>query len=366
MEPFRPTAPEAGGPSPAGRARTVLLAGVCLLTLALGVASFLRASRRCPVEVPILMYHRIAEGGDSPWAVTCRDFEEHLQALREQGYTSILPSDLVAHQRWGWPLPAKPVILTFDDGYESILRNAEPILARQGFRGVCYLISGLVASSVRERRCYEETPLLTWPEVRAMHARGTVVFGGHSRTHANLRALADPSAEIAGCDRDLRRKGRLVPEGFCYPFGQFKEATLSVMRTSVFTTAMTCEDGFARCAPGLDLLTLPRVAVMGGQHGFSVEWQEHGAGLEVRVRKTGRVLEVCPRLAWEECGETGARHTCRSGWLPGVSLGEAGVTLPLPPCPEGRVRRDLRLELWDQYHLIRYGSFFRGKGADHG
>ena len=219
--------------------RVVKLSGLLALTLLAMAAGWLWSQKSKPVDVPILMYHRIGDTCDSPWWVTVRDFEVQLASLQEQGYQSILPSCLVAHQRWGWPLPSKPVIITLDDGYLNVLENAEPLLKKYGFQAVCFLITGLVSESPDTRKSWEGTPLLSWPEVRAMQKRGTVQFGGHSRTHQNLRAMADPYGEISGCYRDLKKKGGFTPEGFCYPSGQFKPESLTCVKRAKFTTAVT-------------------------------------------------------------------------------------------------------------------------------
>ncbi len=322
-----------------------------LILLSTGIAVFvgLRRSMTRVSDIPVLMYHRIGDGGDSPWWVLPGDFENHLKSLRENGYKSVLPSDLVAHQRWGWPLPQKPVIITFDDGYLNILENAEPLMKKYGFRGVSYLITGLVADSPETRKACEGTPVLSWPEVRAMQKRGTIVFGGHSRTHVNLRALADPREEIAGCYRDLRKKGRLDPEGFCFPFGQYKAETLACLKKSRFTTGMTCEDGFARIEPGAKLLELPRVVVMGGRHVFHAE--QGGTGtmpVSIRISQEGRDLEVCPRLAWKDGDGTAA-----GVWLPRVQVSTLPATLSWPrEASQGKI--DPQLELWDNFHVVQY------------
>ena len=273
----------------ATRNQLLALAGLVLLLAAAGGIwmGFARIKDK-PVKVPILMYHRVGHGMDSPWWVAKQDFESHLRGLRGQGYESVLPSDLAAHQRWGWPLPAKPVMITFDDGYRNVLEDAEPLLKQYGFRAVCYLITGLVADTPETRKSWEGTPLLTWPEVRAMQARGTVVFGGHSRSHANLRAMADPSGEISGCYRDLRKKGKFRPEGFCYPSGQYKDETMACVARARFSTAVTCDDGIAEIAGRDNLLALPRVSVMGGVHGFHVvSLDGGGGGLRWRWRRPG-------------------------------------------------------------------------------
>ena len=298
-------------------------------------------------KVPILMYHKIGDTEDSPWWVTRHDFEEQLKALAEAGYSSILPSDLVAHRRWGWPLPRKPVMITFDDGYLNVMENAEPILARHGFRAVCYLITGLIADSPEQRKQWEGTPLLIWSEVKALQARGTVRFGGHSRNHANLAAMADPQEEISGCYRDLRKKGGLRrPEGFCYPYGQYKAQTLACLAKTRFTTATTCEDGIAQTGPGMNCLELPRVSVMGGNRRFHVQSAGgDGRKVVVRVSLEGKPLEVCPRLV--SSGVAGA------GWLGRVTVSAEPALLSWPLPADGG-QGGAVVELWDLFHIIRY------------
>ncbi len=323
-----------------------LVAGLGLGLLCLwGAWSWVSRQRACPVSVPILMYHRIGVEVDSPWWVTVRDFEAQLQCLREQGYTSVWPSDLVAHQRWGRPLPVKPIVLTFDDGYLNVMEQAEPLLRKYGFKGVSYLITGRVADTAEKRQLWEGTPLLIWPEVRAIYQRGTIRFGGHSRTHPNLRALADPRQEMDSCFRDLKRKGGFKPEGFCFPFGQYKDETLAGLRRAKFTTATTCDDGIAELKPGASLLELPRVSVMGGWHRFRFQSRPGTPGvMEVEISKEGRELDVIPKQVWGD-------GTVK--WLPQVHITSTPLIVSCTSTNDRMCSASV-LELWDIFRLIRY------------
>lgn len=310
---------------------------------------WLQAQRARPVSVPILMYHQIGDAVDSPWWVTVKDFETQLQALREQGYTSVWPSDLVAHQRWGWPLPCKPILITFDDGYLNLMEQAEPLLRKYGFKGVSYLITGRVGDTPETRQKWEGSPLLTWPEVKALHQRGTIRFGGHSRTHANLRALTDSRQEIAACYRDLKRKGGFTPEGFCFPFGQYKAETLADLAHSKFTTATTCADGVPELKGGASLLELPRVSVMGGWHRFRLQSRAGAAGvMELALSKEGRDLDVTPKWVWSDG---------TSVWLPRINVTSAPQVITCA-APDSQTHPDPVLELWDNYHVICYLKYY--------
>ncbi len=88
-----------------------------------------------PVEVPILMYHHFTE---EPPATHSADlcsaarFWEHLTALQDAGYTTVTFADLLAYVEEGVPLPEKPILLTSDDGYTSVLTLALPQLREFG------------------------------------------------------------------------------------------------------------------------------------------------------------------------------------------------------------------------------------------
>jgi peptidoglycan/xylan/chitin deacetylase (PgdA/CDA1 family) len=338
------------------------IAGLLLVLLGAGLFLWLRAETRHPPRIPVLMYHKIGDAVDSPWWVRARDFDEQLRTLREQGYTSILPSRLAAYRRWGRPLPAKPCIITFDDGYLNCLEVAEPLLKRHGFTAVCYLITGAVADAPADRQTREGAPILTWPEVRAMARRGVVAFGGHTRGHANLRALGPRAAEeIESCYRDLRKKGGFEPEGFCYPFGQFADGTPALVRKAGFTTAVTCEDGFVETARAPDLFRLPRLAVMGGWHEFAVGPARREAGrLTVTLAKQSRHLSLVPVLV----GRDGQGRPVSSAGAAPVRFSAEPVTVgfevPAAVAPGAWV-----LELWDAFRVLRYyrGPLEEGAGA---
>lgn len=335
--------------TPMNRQRlTLVVAAVLALCAATGV--WLVRQKAKTVQVPILMYHKVGDAVDTPWWVTTREFETQLQGLREQGYQSVLPSDLDAHRRWGKPLPAKPVLLSFDDGYLTMLETAEPLLKKYGFQGVCYLITGKVSDTPETRQEWEGTKLLSWPEVRAMQQRGTVVFGGHTRTHPNLRAMPDPGDEIKGCYQDLVKKGGFTPEGFCYPFGQYRAETPALVAKAGFTTATTCDDGVAGVRSGVSLLSLPRVTVMGGNHRFGVTRVASGDGrVSVCVSLERGRLDVCPRLAWPD-GALGA------GWLDAAPISSIPTLMQWDARPSASQGTPV-LELWDNYHMVRYFRF---------
>jgi peptidoglycan/xylan/chitin deacetylase (PgdA/CDA1 family) len=315
-----------------------------LLVIAAAAAAGRWLESRRERAVPILMYHKVGPPRDK-WWVSPQQFEAHLAFLREQGYRSVLPSTLAAHRRRGRPLPLRPVVITFDDGYRNLLTHAEPLLRRYGFRAVAYLPTDYMADAAPARRVFQGVPCLTWEEVRAMRARGTIVFGGHGRSHRNLAADPDPRREAQACMRALREHGGLKPDSFCYPSGQCGEAAVRAVREAGFPAAVICGDAVARTGRAMDPYRLPRVSVMGGAASFALEGGEPGSDT-CRLVYEGVPMTVWVRLRDQAHPEGGA-------WHGPVTLGDA-ADLPLPwPAPAAAATPAQALETWDRHRVLR-------------
>lgn len=259
-----------------------------------------RPRKPVPLEIPILMYHHIGEGR-GVWWVRPEVFEDQLRQLKAAGYESVWPEQVVAAFEGRGRLPPRPVMLTFDDGYRSMLTEVEPRLARYGFRGVVFLITASIAERADERREWDGEPCLTWEEVRVMQRRGVLTFGGHGHTHANLAALTDPEEEIASSYRHIRRKAGFRPMAFGYPYGAYGEQTWMSVEKAGYRMAVICEDRLAHVFERKDLFHLPRWSVYGGERRLEGEWltDEDGRAVGWAMRLTGVGQPV--RLAvWRE------------------------------------------------------------------
>lgn len=211
---------------------------------------------------PIYMFHRLDAQPRDKWTLTPADFESRIAALREAGYASVTPAEIVRHLRFGARLPRKACVITFDDGNASVLREAAPILERYGFRAVVYLVTGVLAEAGAARGEIEGAPALTWPEVCAMQASGRFVLGGHAVHHVNLERCANPEAEIRGCAEAIERHTGVRPDSFAYPYGAAvgQAAIRKLIREAGFTSAMTVANRPAQLRRlSTDPMRLPRV-----------------------------------------------------------------------------------------------------------
>jgi len=300
-------------------------------------------------RVPILMYRGIENQTNGAWSVFTGDFEKQLLFLKEQGYESILPADLAANRNWGTSLPSKPIILTFDDGYMSIMQNAEPLMKKYGFRGIVYLVTGNISDSSRERKILEGKPLLTWTEVREMHKRGTFTFGGHTRTHASLAAVSNAYPEVISCYQDIKIKGGFKPAGFSYPDGKYRPETISAVINAGFTTAVTSRGDLARTDQSLSLFELPRLMICGGSQVYHVLAEpvtNETSAITVKVRKDKPETLVFPRLFIKGMGPD-------DGWLEPAKISEDPIVLSWY-FPRENFNQPLSIEFWNESRTLPY------------
>ena len=133
--------------------------------------------------LPILMYHDVTDGptSDNPMVVTTEKLEGDLCWLKENGYHTILPRELTA----GEPLPEKPVMITFDDGYVSNYRLLFPLLQKYQMKAAICLIVSLTDEDP------EGHGHLTWDMCREMRASGLVEIGSHTYALHNLEQNGD-------------------------------------------------------------------------------------------------------------------------------------------------------------------------------
>jgi len=205
--------------------------------------------------VPILMYHVISSptpGTPYPELWTPRPaFAAQMQGLAQAGYHAVTLQQ--AWDAWhdGAGLPAKPVVVSFDDGYLSHLTRAAPVLYRLGWRGVLNLEVHNVMPGDLTRGQVKQLIGLGW-EIDA-----------HTMTHPDLTTVdaARLADEVGGSRRTLRQMFGVPVNFFAYPAGRYNAAAQQAVRDAGFDAAVTTQPGIA--TDGDDPTILPRVRVDG-------------------------------------------------------------------------------------------------------
>jgi peptidoglycan/xylan/chitin deacetylase (PgdA/CDA1 family) len=199
-----------------------------------------------PGVVPVLMYHHIDNSGGR-YSVSPDAFAAQLAWLRDNGYVSITPQDLYNARYNGMLLPARPVMLTIDDGAPSTV-TFKQLMDQFGFRGV-YFLPNFTA--------------LTPDQIVELANSGEVC--GHTVTHPFLDQLDyhGQYAEIANNKAWLEGIiGRSVT-CFAYPFGAYNDVSRQVVADSGYQTAFNAWGGVAVISPDADPYHVHRAEVYG-------------------------------------------------------------------------------------------------------
>jgi len=194
------------------------------------------------VQVPILMYHYVsappadADAYRRDLSVSPENFEAQLRYLAENGYTAITLTDLTYHLALGYPLPERPVILTFDDGYRDNFLHAYRLLRHFNQVGTFFLVTGFIDENRAE--------YLTWGQVRVMH-QGGMAFGSHTYTHPDLRGQSVDYLvwQIVGSQEAIAERIGEPVRFFSYPGGFYDQQVIDVLRSAGFWAAVTTQQG---------------------------------------------------------------------------------------------------------------------------
>jgi peptidoglycan/xylan/chitin deacetylase (PgdA/CDA1 family) len=186
--------------------------------------------------VPILEYHVLgAAPAGAPYPelyVTRPDFHRQMDWLDEHGYEAVTLEAVEDAWRQGGTLPAKPVVISFDDGYRPQFTYALPELRRHGWPGLLNLKA-------------EGSDLYT-SNVEAMIEAGWEL-AAHTIHHLDLTTLdaEQLKEEVTGSREMLRREYGVPVANFCYPAGQFDETVIAAVKEAGYTGATTEIPGYA-------------------------------------------------------------------------------------------------------------------------
>jgi peptidoglycan/xylan/chitin deacetylase (PgdA/CDA1 family)/glycosyltransferase involved in cell wall biosynthesis len=198
--------------------------------------------------LPILMYHHVGplrSDIDRYLTVTPEQFERQIRWLAAHGYVGIRSSDWLRWRKEGTGLPARPVLLTFDDAYEDIAQYALPVLRRHGFSAVVFVVTGQIGGSNAwdQARGCGRFGLMDADQIRFWANQG-IEFGAHSRTHPDLTSLTpeECAEEMIASKNELSALLGSPVTSFAYPYGKYNEAARDIAERE-FDLAFSADEG---------------------------------------------------------------------------------------------------------------------------
>lgn len=208
------------------------------------------------VNVPILMYHHVEENPiESNYRISAARFEEQMKLLHDWEYTTITTQMLVEAITHGYPLPPRPIIITFDDGNLDNYTTAFPIMQKYGFTGVLYVVANYIGAA----------NYMNGAQIVEMYNAGWEI-GSHSVSHLDLIAL-DPERqryEIVGSREILQERLGVPVMTFAYPFGSNSSGVVDYVKYAGYIAGMGAT-GFRWEQGTSNLFVLERCEIKGSE-----------------------------------------------------------------------------------------------------
>lgn len=213
------------------------------------------------VEVPVLMFHHIDPGKSSP--LTPDSFRTYMEDLKAAGYETVFLDDLTAFVDGKGTLPEKPIVVTFDDGYESNYTYAYPLLEEMGMKADISVIGYTVGRDTMPVTEQPITPHFTWAQAKEMQDSGVIRIHSHTyNLHQNrytgevtrsgvLKNTDEPYAAYVDLLRgDTNQLNRLISDHlryenkvYTYPYGLNDKLTESLLDNMGFRITITIDPG---------------------------------------------------------------------------------------------------------------------------
>jgi peptidoglycan/xylan/chitin deacetylase (PgdA/CDA1 family) len=184
-----------------------------------------------PAGVPILTFHKVDRRFE--WGVTRvtpGGFRKALSFLKNEGYQTVPLRSLCDP---GFTPPAKPVVLTFDDSYESLHENALPVLQEFGFTGTIFVVTGFVGrlNEWDVNLGWIKFRHLGWSQIEALR-KASFEIESHTVNHPDLTRTGDArlKSELGDSKKAIEDRLGARVRFLSFPFGRYDSRVLDAMR----------------------------------------------------------------------------------------------------------------------------------------
>lgn len=217
-------------------------------------------------KLAVLVYHHIEDPATSDVSCTPEQFESQMSALLANGFTPVRLDEARTFLEGGRGRAKKPVLITFDDGYESLYRHALPVARKLGVPMTVFVVTSRIGLKPQFAR------YLSREQIREMAGSGLFEFGSHTDDlHTDLMRIWNAfapapvslaSAVAADLERSRKTLAEIVgtpPLSIAWPYGKFNRDTTRIALDAGMNLHFTSRSGYS--APGDDVLEIRRVPV---------------------------------------------------------------------------------------------------------
>ncbi|MBE6851072.1 MAG: polysaccharide deacetylase family protein [Ruminococcus sp.] len=226
-----------------------------MVFLQLGKLVFSADAPKDGVFLPVVMYHSVTPETVSEYQVSAEMFRRDLQYLSENGYETVSAAQLVDYTNGKGELPAKPIMLTFDDGFYNNLSIALPLLEEFDMCAVVSVVGKYTDVNAANDPHSDVYSYLTWEDIRMLQESGRVEIGSHTydlhsmedRAGCSIMFGENTESYTALLTNDLQRlQNRMAeetgmqPTVFAYPYGYICKESIPVLKKLGFVCSFTC------------------------------------------------------------------------------------------------------------------------------
>lgn len=222
-------------------------------------------------QVPIIALHGIENDPSGRYEISVGAFDYLCGTLKNMGYETITLVDLYNHFAKGTKLPAKPVIITSDDGYQSMYTTAFPILQKYRYKMTVFLITSYIGDNEKTRRLNDfdsgtpgipQRAMLTWPEIGQMSKYGCE-FQSHTWSHGIISNVSLETAkfELSQSKHDIEIHTGKPVIFVAWPHSQTSNEVISLLPQTGYAGALYYNGG-VQSLTSIDLYRLSRVSIV--------------------------------------------------------------------------------------------------------
>jgi len=249
-----------GRPAIAPALASCALVAAALLPLQKLSAPRLQQEPQSAVRVSILLYHRFGPAANDAMTVRSATFRSQLDYLRQHGYPIIPLRTLVSYLLGRGPAPGRGVVITADDGHESVFTEMLPIVREYRVPVTLFIYPSAISNA---------SYAMTWDQLAALHHTSLFDIQSHTYWHPNFNAerrRLSPAAYRAFVTMQLvkprtvlREKLGIDADLLAWPFGIYDDELIAMARESGYMAGFTLERRLV--TPRDQIMALPRLLI---------------------------------------------------------------------------------------------------------
>lgn len=230
---------------------------VCTAVNVLPVSLLIEGQERM---LPVVMYHQLTKNADKSgkYVLTLEQFEEDLKYIKSKGYQSVTVKQLIDFSQGEGDIPEKSILITFDDGQETLYEYALPLLRKYGFTAVGFVVGALADYYTEIKDHNLNYSYLNWQQIKEMSDGNIIEIESHSfdlhKNTGNRSGIKKKKGESIDAYREFlcsdvsKMKTAMInntgknPVAFAFPFGSFSPESTEILKECGFKMTLTCEE----------------------------------------------------------------------------------------------------------------------------